>query len=507
MSLVNDMLRDLDQRRQQPGEGSASGSPIAPAPTMTEAEPKTRWLPLLLLCLAVGLALVGLWLYDNPKLWRDLLPSDAVSNPAEMAKTPVAEPDMAETPQTAPPTVLQPQPMVTSEPETGPSAGTPEPAAPDQPQPITLVQSNWLAEQDRARLAIELSQAPIQQVQLVTDRSLQLQLGPIELADGIAAAVAESPVDWLQAQLQQSDQLVLKLDSRDNTRFEVSSQPVTPDQDDYRLLVMVTRLAPEPKVAAYSTASMEKPDAEPTLPKSEVSSIDPTVVQADASSESSSFESAALSAPNKAESTSMPMAVAPLTKSQPLNPDQRDRSQVAEARALIATRQISRAIEQLQRFLAEQPGANRSRALLGTLLIGTGQLTEAERQIDQGLDLSPDDAELKKLKARLLVQAQQLESAISLLQANQPVVKADPEYHQILAAALQANGQHQRAAEAYHGLLRQRSDEPAWWVGLALSLEALGQPQQARQAYKNVLQIPDLKPALAKYVTQRLNRL
>ncbi|WP_421867658.1 tetratricopeptide repeat protein [Motiliproteus sp.] len=506
MSLVNDMLRDLDQRRQQPGEGSAGGASIAPAPTLTQSQPKTRWLPLILLCLAVGLAVLGLWLYDNPQLWRDALPSTVTDTPSQAVKPQQPAPQLAAPEPQAEPQA-EPQPESKSEPASA-SVHTPvqaDPVAtPDQPQPVRLLRSSWLAEENRVRLALELNQAPRQQVQLSTERSLQLQLGRIDLpaASTTDSVLAASPVEWLRAQLHQGDQLSLQLDSRTQAQFEVSAQPIASSEGGYRLLVMVSRAPIPPKPAPIATTS--EPSSESAQPSNTaVESVRPS----SRTREPRQTTDAVASADQAEVSPAEPIAVAPLSKRQPQSPAQRDRSQVAKARALIGSRQISRAIDQLQTFVAEQPEANRSRALLGTLLIGTGQLNRAEQQVDQGLALSPADVGLKKLKARLLMQAQALKTAIGLLQADQPAVNADAEYHQILAAALQADGQHQQAAETYHGLLRVRSDEPAWWIGLALSLEALEQPQQARQAYQNVLQIPDLKPALAKYVTQRLNRL
>ncbi len=67
MSLVNDMLRDLDQRRKQ-SDGSSATSSLTPKPEMIPEKARNSPVLLLLLALVLGGAAVA-WFWMQQELF------------------------------------------------------------------------------------------------------------------------------------------------------------------------------------------------------------------------------------------------------------------------------------------------------------------------------------------------------------------------------------------------------------------------------------------------------
>ena len=142
------------------------------------------------------------------------------------------------------------------------------------------------------------------------------------------------------------------------------------------------------------------------------------------------------------------------------------------------------------------------------LLARSQRQPEAESLLQIGLELHPNHPELRKAYARLLLAGGELSRAIGILAADQlPDPAEDLEYHALLAALWQEGGQYAEAAARYQLLLQVRPQEGLWWLGLAVSQEQTGQLEAARKAYRQVLASPELRPDLAEFVRSRLKAL
>ncbi|MEH6470163.1 MAG: tetratricopeptide repeat protein [Halopseudomonas sp.] len=451
MSLVNDMLRDLDKRRQQSPNGEGASGAMTAAPQQLKTASNTRWLPLVGVTLVVLLAVGGMWLYDNPQLWqaKQQAPIPKVITPKQASVPPAPEPvakvDVA-------------------------------------PASVQIVQLDWLIQQPSLQFELTLNQSPAQRVLVSTPRNLQLNLGPVELS----VELPDTPAGLIGSVqfVEEEGHLALQLTTLQDATFDVVGRS---QANQYRLLVTID------------------PVIEATPQVAELAEVMPPPVSQPQPAPKATAKSATTS--GTAAPAQQPIPVAPIRKVSRQTPQQRDQAMVSQARGLVNTRQVTQAKQLLIDFIVQQPEALASRTLLATLNIGTQQVAEAEQLIDAGLAIDGSHFGLRKLKARLLIQTGHLTEAIALLRSSQPTITEDTEYHQIRAAALQAAGEHQQAAEAYHSLLQTRASEPAWWIGLALSLEALQQPEQAKAAYRNVLEIPQVAPALTDFVSQRLARL
>jgi MSHA biogenesis protein MshN len=145
-------------------------------------------------------------------------------------------------------------------------------------------------------------------------------------------------------------------------------------------------------------------------------------------------------------------------------------------------------------------------------LIGVLQQLTDEQQtlavIEDGLRLHPAQPELRKLIAHYLLSLQQYQAALTRLEADPvPVVAADPDYHALRAAIYQELGEYSQSAQLYARLLEQRPRESLWWLGLAIALEQQGLATGARDAYRTALDVSDLRPDLERFVHERLQHL
>ena len=128
--------------------------------------------------------------------------------------------------------------------------------------------------------------------------------------------------------------------------------------------------------------------------------------------------------------------------------------------------------------------------------------------IEEGLQLYPDHPDLRKLYAHHLLFSQRHREGLDLLErAPLPPVKDDPEYHALRAAIYQELGEYSQAAEVYARLLDQRPRESLWWMGLAIALEQQGLIGGARDAYRAALDVSGLRPDLERFVRERLQHL
>ena len=168
---------------------------------------------------------------------------------------------------------------------------------------------------------------------------------------------------------------------------------------------------------------------------------------------------------------------------------------------LVAERHLRNALE-------FRPDLLEARLSLVQLLLHRQQADAAVSLLRSGLRLQPQSAVLRQTLARILFDRRQLDQALALLNAPPlPAVAEAPEYHALLAALLREAGRSDAAVEEYARLLVVRPREPLWWLGLAIAFEQSGKTDPARNAYHNALELPGLSPDLTKYIRTRLQAL
>lgn len=188
-----------------------------------------------------------------------------------------------------------------------------------------------------------------------------------------------------------------------------------------------------------------------------------------------------------------------------LTPAQQAEALYAEAWQLQQKGRTELAMEKLRQAVQAQPELVRARELLVRLLLRAGQPQAAEIELMRGLELQPHQPELVELMARLLTDQGRGQQALEFLQAR---MQPDRLAHQVLFAVIAARaGQHGAAVEAYRHAIEIDPRDPRWPLGLAIALENSGQPASARAAYIQALGLEGLDAASRAFALERLQQL
>lgn len=159
----------------------------------------------------------------------------------------------------------------------------------------------------------------------------------------------------------------------------------------------------------------------------------------------------------------------------------------------------------LETLLAKQPGHLRASLLLGKIHLETSRFKSAETVIQTALQRHGKQTQLVSYMTRSLMGQERLTEAADFLEPN---MQRDLATHLgLLAVIRQRQGQHREASHYYREALEQRPDEVTWLAGLAISEEQQGSLATAQQAYRRALASERLSPALKSYVTVRLDEL
>ncbi|MCR4510915.1 tetratricopeptide repeat protein [Pseudomonas sp. 32.2.56] len=119
----------------------------------------------------------------------------------------------------------------------------------------------------------------------------------------------------------------------------------------------------------------------------------------------------------------------------------------------------------------------------------------------------PDDSELRLLLARAQLQAGDTEGAVATLEQNPPRLEQEPTYFALLAASYQQTGQWQNSAELYRRMTALRPTQSTWQLGLAIALEQLDQPAEAGRHYRLALQGQGLDDSARRFASERAKAL
>lgn len=166
----------------------------------------------------------------------------------------------------------------------------------------------------------------------------------------------------------------------------------------------------------------------------------------------------------------------------------------------------SNAMRVLEKHLAEAPNDVAAHKLKAMILIAERKTEQAMRELAATIDQLPEANAIKQLYAQLLMQAGQPEQAVTVLSDQPPSLSRMPEYHALLAALLQQLGKHEKSAVLYQRLVQAEPGRGVWWLGLAISLDRMQRSEEALTAYRKA-QERNLSNDLRRYVASRINAL
>lgn len=512
MSLINQMLRDLEERRKTEAP-QLSARPVTSMAVSGRAG--TRWLWLILF----GITLGGL-------IWLGLkmLPDRSTGEKVKILRPAVSEIAARKSDPVVPPAVpLQQQaPALSSKPETEesrPAAQVVKPRESSEPSAavstVTVKQEKPVATEKvvpqpgitekprpsapKIKAAAKTPASPAPGINLefkggVKDVSL-LELGVVEGVDSVRLMFefAELP-DYRVSSDQQnlSDLTVQFLGTDKGPRLEVpafrgpllQSLELASARQDLQLKVAVAKPI---KVQAYALPA-DAAHGERLLIEL---SVDRGLM--------ARAQGAALSAG--------------AGQNQPVYNGAEDSREQAEILSRKAARYLEQgnpgaAKTQLSKALELTPGNVALRQQLVDLLLRDQQSQKAESLLLAGLTLAPRDPVLRTRYGRMLFDRNQLAEALELmLEKPIPALPEQPDYHALLAALEQESGLFVNAATRYRELLQVRPEQAEWWLLLAIAYEQLNDIKLASSAYRQALEKPGLSTAHRQFSLDRLERL
>lgn len=444
MSLVNDMLRDLDKRKRLPPQAARVIGVMENSRRVPRFDP--RWLAgIAVVGVLAGLA-GGYWLFRQTPL-----PGDAI--------------DVANT--DAPITAPQPAPVE---------------VAVNTNNVMDIVQES--AGEGGFSLRIKAAQ-PVQFNIVSRDTyGITLHLDGVNNYSGKPANLTGMSV------LLESSGANIEIDLDVATDFSVFEDAETPGFD-----VVLQANYRQPSIASMTNvaADVEFPatvSVEPSPSQALVEEIP-----------------AAPAAPSQSTASANSDQGNAVRVTRELTLEQRDAIASRAAIALMQGGQLQQAQRDLQNFVRDNTEAHQARATLATLQLAQQEIAAADATVSEGLAKAPNFSPYKKIKARLLMQQGNAATALTLLRDVPPPVSEDAEYHEILASLYQQNGQHPSAISTYQELLRHDAKQGRWWMGMAVSLEAQGNQKDALGSFQAALQNGNLDASLRQYSQSRIRAL
>lgn len=168
---------------------------------------------------------------------------------------------------------------------------------------------------------------------------------------------------------------------------------------------------------------------------------------------------------------------------------------------------IIRAIDTLYTAVSSDANNHRARVDLVEILLDQGDTAAARKLLINGLERKPDHTRMVRLLAEILAAENNNSMALFYLERALPDIREDPEYHALVAALLQREERHREAILFYRNVLNVNADNGLWWMGLGISLEATGSGQMALSAYRRARQDSSLSASVARYLDGRISQL
>lgn len=174
---------------------------------------------------------------------------------------------------------------------------------------------------------------------------------------------------------------------------------------------------------------------------------------------------------------------------------------------LLKSRQPGEAEKVLQKVLSLDAGHSRARELLASLLFQDTQHIAAAEVLEAGIRQQPGYIPFNLLLARVRMEQGRDTDAIIVLESQKPLARAYSDYYALLAALYQRVARHADAAKIYRGLVDVFPGRAVWWMGLGISMQSLDKTAEALTAYQRALKSHGLQPELKKFVQQRIRLL
>ncbi|MGV8841834.1 MAG: tetratricopeptide repeat protein [Pseudomonas sp.] len=163
-----------------------------------------------------------------------------------------------------------------------------------------------------------------------------------------------------------------------------------------------------------------------------------------------------------------------------------------------------RVLEALQLTRKNDPEVSR---WLARAYLAGGESARLLAWLPAHLTQRPQDSELRVLLARGQLIAGQAAEAVATLQHYPPSLRQEPTYHALLAASYQQTGEWPKSAALYRQLIELQPQQSSWQLGLGIALEQLAQPAAAARHYRLAQQGPGLDEGARRFASERATAL
>ena len=522
MSVINDMLKDLDSRR---GEAP----PSVPVGGGQGGHPHRRGRRLVMLIL-IGLVLAGLvglgyWFRADVAMAIDRVTSDSNGNDGQATDRATASSDPANPVSDSAGDSEAEADSREGRPDTDATTASAEgDSVAAAPEPNALQGLRLERGDNRLMLQLQLS-GDVTPRHEVESAAGTLRLPDTRIADGVTVPPMDGELLRSMALAPTSDGIRLDYRTADDARAAVldiagGTDQVTlairrpPDSSASR----TTQDASEDtnKLDQTSRASTDEPtdasapeqpnDGSQRVPTAEVSDTSSSAVRPPEAPEASGPQTDQASS---GEARAAAEAGEGTISRQRRAPSSAEQADAAYRQALEALEggDTATAEKALRQGLAADTAHAPSRRALAMIMLRGGRPAEASEVLRAGFENGVRNPTLVALYARSWLERGNLDKAVAIMEQGREMVSVDAEYMATLAGLYQQQGHYDDAVSAYQAALERRRGEASWWAGLGIALENRGDTDQALQAYEQALSRGGLSDSLASYVRQRIGVL
>jgi tetratricopeptide (TPR) repeat protein len=161
----------------------------------------------------------------------------------------------------------------------------------------------------------------------------------------------------------------------------------------------------------------------------------------------------------------------------------------------------------LTQALEANPSNHSARQMLADLMIDAGRRREAGLILSAGLSLAPGHSGFSASMARLHLASGAKQEALAILQQGLLNAGDDPEFHGFLAALLQTFGRHDEAIKHYLIALRGDPSMATWLVGIGISLRTQKKLVDSAEAFQRAIDTGELSVEVADFARQQIEQL
>lgn len=181
-----------------------------------------------------------------------------------------------------------------------------------------------------------------------------------------------------------------------------------------------------------------------------------------------------------------------------------DADTARKAKNLFSKGKSTEALQLLRNFLQQQPASEQSLSVLLHALIDRTELDEAQQWLSRSTTLAATDA--VEYRAHIEVARDNISEAIVLLEQNLQEAQHDYSYRVLLAGLYNKSGDNAKSVQAYRALLKDHGNKSEYWLGLAVGLDSMQLKDEALQAFQQSIN-PNQSENVQRYIEARISAL